>query len=213
MTIENELLEATKFQQRRAYADRQDYLAALARAVDHIEDDIYDALSNEASDWFNAAVRAMNNKKKIAEFADAPPPEPEPITEELEPLEEEALVEEEVEPEEKVTLVSAKIKPQDRKAVPPRKLKAPKMKAVKIEDENLTLNRYGVIDGSKNAAACELLERGCRMSDISETIGGTYYNLVRRLVKQGHRVEKSAHGLKLIHKDDIGKIAKGKGKA
>ena len=45
-------------------------------------------------------------------------------------------------------------------------------------------------------------------SDIKNSIGGTYYNLLQRLVKDGHYFEKSANGMmKIIHKDDGDKKA------
>jgi len=71
--IEQELIEATGFTPRRNYPDRQDYLAAVARAVDQLEDVDFDGLSAEAADWFNAAARALSNKKTIVDFPDAEP--------------------------------------------------------------------------------------------------------------------------------------------
>src|SRR4029077_10869977 len=70
MSIEKELVEASGFSPRKNY-QRQDYLAALARAVNEIEEDKFDAMSTDAQDWFNDAVRALNKKTTLPEFADA----------------------------------------------------------------------------------------------------------------------------------------------
>ena len=67
--IETELVEASGFEPTKNYA-RQDYLAALARVVNDMDEKDYDNLTVEAQDWFNAAVRALNKKQDLPEFAD-----------------------------------------------------------------------------------------------------------------------------------------------
>lgn len=174
--IEKELLKATNFK-KKTFKNRQDYLAAIVRAVNGLENDDFDQLSNEAADWFNQAVRALNSKNELPDF--------QPVAEETveEPDEEIEEIEEEPEPD-----ITEKLK----KLAPP--ISAPET------------DKYGAVKGSKNSAAIVLLEKGCKMNDLKRTLGGTYYNLMERLIKNGHRVEKFSNGLfKLTHKSDIGK--------
>lgn len=186
MSIESELVEATGFEARKNYEDRQDYLAALARSVNDLDEEAYDTLSNEAVEWFNAACRALNNKKDIEDFEDAP------VATGSEPVEEEAEPQAETEEE---------VKPKPKKVVAA-KVAKPKAKVEEIDADQIELDEFGVAVGSKNSQAVEMLKKGCRMADISKEIGGTYYNLVQRLVKQGHTLEKAANGvLRLVHMD------------
>lgn len=185
--IEQEILEATQFDPPRKYDDRQDYLAALAKAVNKLEDIDFDALSTEAADWFNTSVKAMNNKKDLPDFPDA---------------EEEAEAEEVKAEPKKVAKAVEKTEPKRRpKGAPPKKLDHPKVDP-QASIDHFETDKYGVVVGSKNAAAVAMLEKGCRMADITASIGGTYYNLVARLMKQGHHIEKGANGMiTLTHKD------------
>ena len=194
--IEAEIVEVTNFEPPRKYAERQDYLAALAKAINKLEEIDYNSLSTEATDWFNDSVRALNNRKDLPDFPDIEEPENEPT----EPISEPA---EEVGEAEASPAPKAKADPNKRRAkgVPPRKLEHPEIDPQKAID-NYETDAYGVVKGSKNAAAVAMLEKGCRMSDITASIGGTYYNLKARLRKQGHTIEEGANGmLKLIHKD------------
>lgn len=221
--IEQEIIKATGFEPRKNY-DRPDYLAAVARHINEVEEDVYDGLSAEAQDWFNSAVKAINKKQDLPDFPDLQANSED--TNEEETSEESTETEEEPDPTDdnpeednpppkkagKANKKTAKAKEgttQDKKAVkekpatkkpggepvPGRKLSIPAAGDV---------DRYGVTVDSKGHAAILILEKGARMSDVTESIGGTYYNLLQRLVKQGHRVEKSANGLlQLIHKHDI----------
>jgi hypothetical protein len=65
--LEQELIDASAFRMKR-FAKRQDYLAALARAVEQMELDDFDTLSNEAVDWYNAACNAVNANDDIIDF-------------------------------------------------------------------------------------------------------------------------------------------------
>lgn len=185
--IENEIVELTNFEPPREYDDRQDYLAALAKEVNKLADIDFNTLSTEATEWFNDAVSAINNRKDLPEFPDVEEDEGDNS-----------------EPESEKPVVKAKEKEAKRrpKGVPPRKLEHPKVDPQQGID-NFETDRYGVVKGSKNAAAIAMFEQGCRMSDVTASIGGTYYNLLERLRKQGHTVEKGANGMtKLSHKDD-----------
>jgi hypothetical protein len=72
-------------------------------------------------------------------------------------------------------------------------------------------DRYGITLGTKTAEALKMFEKGCTMRDVVIDQGDTYYNVLRRLEKRGHRIEKLENKvLRLIHKDDLEKKAKGK---
>lgn len=50
------------------YPDRQDHLAALARLANKLNDKAWLRLSDEATSWVNAAIRAINAKDEIKDF-------------------------------------------------------------------------------------------------------------------------------------------------
>lgn len=244
--IEKELIEASGFEPRRNYAERQDYLAALARAVQDMDEDDFDKVSNEAADWYNAAVDAINDKSNIPDFDDAEkaaePETAEPADAEVEEgteveAEEEAdaEVEEEAEPEEKAprsrrgkapdkpaskgkaeTKGKAALKDKNApKAEPEPRQPAKKAEATTTKRAapvaGLRLDKWDIAEGTKNSQAAAMLEKGAKMADVNKEVGGTYYNLLKRLVKQGHKLLKEPNGeLRLVHKDEYGKKAKGK---
>ena len=243
--IEKELVEASSFEPRKNL-ERQDYLASLARAINEVPEDEFDALSTEAQDWFNDAVRALNKKKDLPDFPDlAEADDEEAQSDDGASSDEEPDSTEETdsdsddadddggEPEEAGPVPakpttgkkagkskagktvgtpeettegpasSSAPKPNRRgKGVPPRKLPHPPVGET---------DKYGVGVNSKGHAALVMLEKGCRMSDVTESIGGTYYNLLQKVVKAGHKVEKAANGLiTVIHADNIPKKGKAK---
>jgi hypothetical protein len=198
MSVEKELLKASGFKPRREYDDRQDYLAALARAVDNMSKDDFDELTNEAADWFNDAAQALNDKTDISDFEKIEDEEPEK-TGSVEVEETASELEEETEKTEDKKL---KTVPMGR-APRPKKLPYPPIKE-HIAPHEVEFDRFGVAIGTKNASAIAMLEKGCRMTDVTESMGGTYYNVLRKLVQQGHKLEKFGDStLKLTHKDDI----------
>ena len=204
-TIEDELLEATAFPKNRPYPQRQDYLAALARAVHGLDEVDFDALSLEAATWFNNAAVALNNKKDIEEFTD----DTGPTEDELQPAEgpDDEETEEGSDGEPAAAPVT-KAKNGRRKGQPPRKLPHPPIKDITLGDvesiENITIDRYGNISGYKTAAATAMFEKGCRMTDVTASIGGSYYNMLRKLEKRGHIVKRGPNGMTtVIHKDDV----------
>ncbi len=208
MTIESELIEATGFTPRRNYPERQDYLAALARSVDQLEDVDFDGLSTEAAEWFNAAARALSAKKPLEDFPDA---EEEAPDEAESPIEDEELVEPEPEPKAK-----AKPKPQPEILSPERLNLTPKGKRSRtgqkkvdpIKDvkkgatpprpkrtTKIEYDKWGLTVGSKNSEAATMFENECRMIDCTNELGGgTFYNLLSRMVREGHKLEKNADG-------------------
>lgn len=71
--IEKELLSAAKIDAYDAKSeDRQGYLKRLWKAVDKLDDDVWDGLSEEAQKWQNAATKADENKKAVKDFDGAP---------------------------------------------------------------------------------------------------------------------------------------------
>lgn len=74
-----------------------------------------------------------------------------------------------------------------------------------------TKDRYGVTEGTKASLALKMFEKGCTMRDVVIEHGDTQYNILRKLAKEGHKVEKLENGvLRLTHKDDVAKKGKGK---
>lgn len=246
--VEKELVEASGFKPKKQYKERQDYLTALARAVDVLDDDAIDGLSNEAQAWYGNACDAVNEEAEIPDFDEEEVAEDDSEAEEasddtsedddaaeeseeddeLDPTDENDTDDSdnaEDEPEEKPKAkVKAKAKekaPKEKpakKAVEKEKPKAkekekakegPRRKVPPVDPDKFDIDEFEVVVGSKNHEAVKMLQKGCRMSDITKEIGGTYYNLLKRLVKDGHTLEKEGNGvLRLIHKD--GKKAKGK---
>lgn len=224
INVEKELLEATNFKPKREYPDRQDYLAAVARATDDLSKDDFDALSNEAADWFNAACEALNDKDEIPDFDGTLGEHPSSSDQDKEPDDEDegedvlGNDEEETDEEEGEVEPAPKAAKPNKKAAKPTKAKpepAPKAKKEKAREpdpselkskEHITFDQFGLAHGTQNAEAVAMLQKGCRMKDITNKIGGTYYNVLRRLVKEGHVLEKRGDGtLQLIHRDDVKK--------
>ena len=214
MTIEEEICAAVKLT--REYDDRQDYLAALVRGIQNLDDATYERLSDEAYEWFKMGVKSINNKRTIKDFKPAPTNVVTTNIDNSEATGDQGVVEpasavvveetsDRVKAAKKQRIAGGKPKPAPKrqKAVPPREL--PHLEIDPTPDpEKLELDKWGIMKGTKNAAAADLFERGCRMSDVDASIGGNYYNLLARLAKAGHRVEKAANGvIKVTHKDAI----------
>ncbi len=199
MSIELELLNTTRFKQDAdAFDDRQDYLAAIVKAVDKLSADEFDELSDEASEWFNKSVRALNTKRPLPDFdpnegndtdaeqsaktrkaVNARLAEATPEAEEVGDAEEAQAVE------------------------PPKEAKITKPKIVNGE---LVKDRFGVVLGTKTAAAVALFNTpgGATIKEIDDKVGGRHMNILKKLVGQGHRVLKLEGGhIKLVHKSDI----------
>lgn len=76
------------------------------------------------------------------------------------------------------------------------------------------VDRFGVILGTKTADAVAMYEKpeGASAFEIDQKVGGRFYNILKKLELEGHRVERLDDGRwKLTHKDDI-KADKPKGK-
>jgi hypothetical protein len=81
MTIEEELLTATKVPQKGKTESRSKYLARLCRAVSDLDDGEWAKITKPAQRWANKAIEAMTEHQDIKDFPencpeekDAPPP-------------------------------------------------------------------------------------------------------------------------------------------
>lgn len=201
------------------YDDRQDYLAAVARALERINNDDYDNLSEEAYAWHKVAVEALDEKDPIPDMGEAPEDDAEPaasIDDEDEAADDDPEDEAEAEDEEPAPKPKAKTA---KKAVEKAKPKAEKPKRVppqndvKYTELSGEKDRYGVIEGTKTSSAIKLYEKGATTKQIDEEIGGRFMNILKKLAKDGHKVEKLEGGVwKLTHADDAGKAKPKKGK-
>src|SRR5882724_547898 len=215
--IERELIEATGYKARQKYANRQDYLKSILNAVAKLTDDDFDALTDDTALWVNAAVEAHNSKnEEIVDF------------DELDSIEEsefESETEDEAYEADEPPLVKIlKEKPKTLKAknkakmtgrlarqVPRPEPKKPKPAPAKFHplhsDEDVILDKWGCMEGSKNSQALALFEQGATASEVKRELGGTYYNILGRCVANGHKMEKEGHIIKLTHKSELGKKA------
>lgn len=253
--VEKELIKVSGYKARAKFADRQEYLKSILNAVSKLTDDDFDALSDEAAAWANAAVDSANSKSKDSEIPDfdqveASDDDPDgaeetaedETTEEASEDDDEEAEDEEAsdddhdpetgevteteddEPELELEPVKPKkgAKKAPVKAAPkaaPKKAEKPAEKpakeASKPKHRNLTpnerkdavLDKFGAIEGSKNSQALALFEKGATSKEVKDDLGGTYYNILKRAVQAGHRIEKVGSLITLTHKDNLGKKA------
>lgn len=224
--IEEELVKAAKFKDK-GYADRQDYLAALLIAMDKkISDDQYDLLSDDAVAWHVKAVEAKDNSKTIPDFEEQESEDGEeleltdpkhPLHRAAEPTSEDdevdpetvnpEPVDEDEEPEPK-PVKGPKTKKPEVVARPKSEKKLPKRE---VDYSALTgeKDRYGIIKGTKTSLAVALYEKGRTLAQVTDELGGRHYNILTRLTKDGHFVEKLEGGVwKVTHRDDNKKKGK-----
>jgi len=76
--------------------------------------------------------------------------------------------------------------------------------------EDVVLDKWGCMEGSKNSQALLLFEKGATAAEVKQKLGGTYYNILGRCAAAGHKMEKEGHIIKLTHKDELGKKATAK---
>lgn len=76
----------------------------------------------------------------------------------------------------------------------------PKIKQKPVDlEEDVVLDKWGCMEGSKNSQALGMFEKGATAKEIKDAIGGTYYNILRKMVEQGHKLEKNGAVMKLTH--------------
>lgn len=92
------------------------------------------------------------------------------------------------------------------KVIPPKKLKKvvketkPKSLKQQIEDnDDVSLDKWGSMIGSKNSAALAMFAKGATATEVKNALGGTYYNILKKMVSHGHKLEKYGAVIKLIH--------------
>lgn len=120
----------------------------------------------------------------------------------------EVEAEEEPEPVKKPAKAKAKPAPaKPAKAAKPAP-KPAKKSAPTDDEEDVILDKWGCMQGSKNSQALNLFEQGATSKEVKQALGGTYYNILGKMVRDGHKVEKEGHLVKLTHKDEVGKPAK-----
>ena len=235
--IEREIIKATGYKVLRKFEDRQDYLKSLLNAVGKLTNDDFDSLSDEAATWANAAVEAHNSKKKeLPDFDEAPvedeldeDPDEEAGEPDAAPEDDEGSSDDEddeAEAEEAEAEMEAEPEPEPEPAPPKKSARAAREpKPVKVAakpkpassksvdpdtDEDVVLDKWGCMEGSKNSRALALFEAGATAREVKEKLGGTYYNVLAKMVKDGHKLEKEGSLMKLIHRDANKPVAKKK---
>jgi len=89
-----------------------------------------------------------------------------------------------------------------KKEVAKKKVVVRKPKASEDDDEDVILDKWGCMEGSKNSKALALFEKGATAAEVKAAIGGTYYNILGKMTKQGHKVTKTGSLIKLTHMSD-----------
>jgi hypothetical protein len=198
--VEAELVKSTKYKPKEG-ANRQEYLAGLLHNIDNkLSDAAYDKLSEEAVDWHRAAVKAFEDEKPIPEFegADSGTTDTEPDHQNANDDSEDRTSDEETsdaEPAEVAAVVGSRKASKKPKSEP----------KTKVDYDAITgeKDRYGITIGTKTHLAVKLYEKGASLKQVEEEIGGRHYNILMRLTKEGHTVEKMGGGIwKITHKDD-----------
>lgn len=79
MSIEKELLAATRCKPQKAGESRQKYLVRVMLAVQKLSDEAWADLEavDGAQDWYNAAIEADNEHKEVPDFSDSEAQDPE----------------------------------------------------------------------------------------------------------------------------------------
>jgi hypothetical protein len=228
--IERELIKVTGYKAQRKFSDRQDYLKSILNAINKLDNDDFDNLSDEAAIWANNAVEAHNGKQELPDFDETDVDEEEAIEEAsaeaaglTEPVDddesEDDESEDEIDPETGEVLEDEpeeEVEPEKPAKKKPKQLDLPlvKEKAAKPVKKAPTitpfahdavLDKWGAIEGSKNSMALAIFEKGATAKEVKEKLGGTYYNILGRAVKAGHVLEKEGALMKLTHVNDIGK--------
>lgn len=218
--VEKELLRVTGFKPEKKYRKRQPYLAALLQAVDGIDDDAYNNLTDEAIEWIEEAAPAFKNGTEIPDFDfknHSKPSEVDEISEVTDSQEENNDDREFVdltdkdyegdwsffEAEPNGSASNGKAELDESKEI---KQKVKKSKTTtkehsdKINKAPRGKNKWGVALGTKGAIVCELIHRpeGATMKEIEEVTGATRYNLINKLKRYGHNVVVENKVIKLL---------------
>jgi hypothetical protein len=241
--VERELIKVTSYKTQRKFDDRQDYLMSILNSVMKLTDDDFNNISDEAAAWANAAVEVHNSKNggELPDFDEVDPqeaseddePEAEESeddvegTEDADPEDDEpeddaegAEDDAEAEPDEEADEPEEKpAKKAKAKAAPPAKPAKAKEKVIKPpkkpkNEDDAVLDKWGCMEGSKASQALVLFEKGATTKEVKDKIGGTYYNILGKMVERGHKMSKDGAIITLTHKSSLasGKAAVKKAK-
>lgn len=210
------------------FRDRQDYLASLLREADKWfrkndeSEDIFNGLDDAVAEWYDAGTKQLNLKREIQDFPDLEFDESQDEESEVE----EESSEDEGEAQEaademgqaEAHVVEAEepteAEPEEQVEQPKPKVKKSKKKTAVEPDpryDHLSgrKNRYGIYEGTKTHDAILLYEKGATVKQVTEKIGSRFYNILKKLMADGHQVTKDENGVWTVrHKDDVN----GKGK-
>lgn len=168
-------------------------------ADDEAEADDGDDDADEADDESGASTEDEDEPEDEDDEAD---PDEEPEDGDDEEDEPEEVVEEAPKPARKKPGPPAKPKPP--KGQPPVSVSAQKkLKDLPQDEGDVELDKWGCMIGSKNSLALAMFEKGATAKEIKAELGGTYYNILTKMVKRGHKLEREGHLMKLTHADEV----------
>jgi hypothetical protein len=214
--IEQEMIEITNFVPEKKYRKRQDYLAALLRAVCDLSDEDFDKLSDEAAEW---SIKAVDAHKAGEALPDPENDEEHESEHEQRNVGDHEVVhtsgESEISPDNagsdnEGNETETKEKPAPKKRGRPKgSVSKAKGKAAKAKKEPRGRkgrvsprgnNQWGVTNSTKSDLVCRMLaqEGGTTMKDIMEATGHAHYNLVNRLRRHGHTIIKDGLNIRLV---------------
>ncbi len=91
----------------------------------------------------------------------------------------------------------------------PKKVKKPKREPTGYENITGEKDRFGVVLGTKTAKAVAMYEKAASVRNVTDALGGRHYNILVKLAKDGHLVEKLPDKVfRLTHKNDVAKRKK-----
>ncbi len=185
-----------------------DFDEVEASADDEAEDDEVEA--EDDGDGDNADDAADDESDSDDDSDD--PDEDDEAEEDDEPEDEDEAEEDEADEEPDEAPARSKKKqagkaPKADKARPKAPAKTPSVKRRSPNADDVVLDKWGCMEGSKNAQALAMFEKGATAKEVKDKLGGTYYNILKRVVADGHKMEKDGAVIKITHKDDAGKKA------
>ncbi len=176
--------------------------------VEASEDDENEPEADEADDGEEASddTESSDDDETDVSDSDSDEAEPDDAEEELsedEPETDEPEDEPAPKPAKKKVVAKEKAAPKipAKKEVAPKKETAPAKKKQSGFDEDVVLDKWGCMEGSKNARAMAMFERGATSKEVSEEVGGTYYNILKKAQLNGHKLEKDGAIIKVTHRD------------
>lgn len=194
--VEQELLKATAYKAQRKFTNRQDYLGSVLNAVLKLSNDDFDSLSDEAAAWANAAVASKNAKDpELPDFDEVVEGNNASDVDNVDGTEATSGAV----PDTGVLEVEA-APVVDEQDVVPKKAKKPPSDTYQQVEEDVALDKWGSMEGTKTSIALSMFEKGATTKEVKDAIGGTYYNILKKMSKLGHKLEKEGALIKLTHK-------------